>query len=157
MSATEAKIIREELKKELGLNRTKVSVRSPHWGSIIIKIHDPSVDFAEVEKIAKKQESIDRCAASGEILQGGNTFVSVKYSEKAIDIVVAERAKEIEAIQNATCTLKKEFDGKSIGGYTVMRRDIGWVMTKEGAELGTCAWFNPERPSTIAAALLAAA
>lgn len=159
MSATEAKIIREELKKELGLNRTKVSVRSPHWGSIIVKIHDPSVDFAEVEKIAKRQESIDRCAASGEILQGGNTFVSVKHSEKAIDIVLAERAKEIEDIQNATVELKqqKSFDGKTIAGHTIMKRGIGWVMTKEGEELGTAAWFNPERPSTIAAALLAAA
>lgn len=159
MSATEAKIIREELKKELGLNRTKVGVRSPHYGSLVISIHDPSVDLAEVEKIAKRQESIDRCHASGEILSGGNTFVSVNYSEKAVKTTMAERAADIEAIQKAVAQITevKSYDVLNVAGFDVCQRGLGWVITKENEVLGQVAWFNPERPSTIAAAILAAA
>lgn len=159
MSASEAKIIREELKKELGLNRTKVGVRSPHYGSLVISIHDPSVDFAEVEKIAKRQESIDRCHASGEILSGGNTFVSVNYSKRAVETTMAARADDIEAVQKAVAQITeiKSFDVLAVAGFDVSQRGLGWVLTKDDESLGPVAWFNPEHPSTIAAAILAVA
>lgn len=159
MSASEAKIVREDLKNELGLNRTKVSVRSPHYGSIIVSIHDPSLDFDAIEKIAKRQESIDRCHASGEILCGGNTFVSVDWSKRATEVILATRADDIEAIQKAVAQITeiKSYEVLAVAGFDVSQRGLGWVLTKENESLGQVAWINPERPSTIAAAILAVA
>ena len=37
------------------------------------------VPLSKIEEVAKKEESYQKCEASGEILQGGNTFVFVDY------------------------------------------------------------------------------
>ena len=84
MSAEKAKKIREEL-KAAGWNRTKISVRSPHWGSIYVTIKDPEVPIKKVEKIALAYESISRCEITHEILLGGNTYVDVKYADETVE------------------------------------------------------------------------
>lgn len=84
MSTDTAKAIRAEL-KTAGYNRNAVSVRSRHWGSVCVTIKSVDVDYREVNKIAKSHECVSRCSYSGDILSGGNIFVSVKYSDRAID------------------------------------------------------------------------
>ena len=79
MSAEKAKIIRQELKQELNLNRTKVSVRAPHYGCINVTIKDMDVCIDQVEAIANKQQYYTRCEVTQEILSGGNMFVFVDY------------------------------------------------------------------------------
>jgi len=57
-----------------------VSVRERPGGwsySISLTIKDAEVDAEAVWEIANRSTSVDRCEASGEILSGGNTFVSV--------------------------------------------------------------------------------
>ena len=78
----QAKIIRNNLKKEMGLNSRKVSVKSAYCGystKIDVVIKDLSIDIKKVEKIANEFYSVDRCERTGEILQGGNTYIFCKY------------------------------------------------------------------------------
>ena len=84
-----AKAIREELKNRLGLNRKSVSVRKNRGSAVYVEILDPEVCIEKVEEIANNYESYQRCEATQEILQGGNTFVFVRYSSEAQKIVDA--------------------------------------------------------------------
>ena len=84
-----AKAIREELKNQLGLNRKSVSVRKNRGSAVYVEILDPEVCIEKVEEIANNYESYQRCEATQEILQGGNTFVFVRYSSEAQKIVDA--------------------------------------------------------------------
>ena len=74
----EAKIIRAELKQKLGLTVKDVSVKSDLY-SVWVRIKNKDVNINEVKNIAKKYESFDRCERTGEILQGGNSYVFVEY------------------------------------------------------------------------------
>ena len=88
MSTTErAKEIRTQLKRQHGWNSRQVSVRAKYFSmgsSIDVRINDPAVPIAPVEKIANAHESISRCEYSGEILSGGNRYVSVAYDHEAL-------------------------------------------------------------------------
>ena len=88
-----AQQVRAEL-KALGINNKQVSVTSKH-GDLQCEIKDLTVSKAVVEEIAKKHESIQRCEYTGEILCGGNTYVSVDFSWDAIQ--EAENGYEAEA------------------------------------------------------------
>jgi len=86
MSAQAAKTIRTALKTELGLNSRRVSVRADSYSmgsSVYVKIKDHTVSFAAVEEIAKRSEHVRRCETTGEILSGGNTYVTVEWSREA--------------------------------------------------------------------------
>ena len=81
-----ARAIRKELKKAHGWTSRQVSVRKDSYSmgaSIYVVIRDASVSKSDVEAIANKQQSVRCCEASGEILNGGNIYVSVKYSAEA--------------------------------------------------------------------------
>lgn len=101
MNTTErAKEIRKAL-KEHGWNARKVSVRSDYFSmgsEIRVVIKDPAVDLETVEKIANEHESISRCEITGEILSGGNRYVSVRYSEEALE---SRKAPHRDAVQAA--------------------------------------------------------
>lgn len=74
-----ATIIRGEL-KAAGHNSRKVSVRSEHFGisdGVNIQIKDPSVSLELVKSIAEPFESVRRCEITGDILGGGNTYISI--------------------------------------------------------------------------------
>lgn len=90
-TAQKAAKIRQALKSELGLNSRQVSVRcSAGGGAIRVEILAPVGDkFPRIKRIANAQESIRYCEYSGEILSGGNTYVSVSF---ASEIVEAEAA-----------------------------------------------------------------
>jgi len=138
MSATTAKTIRENL-KTIGLNRTAVSVRSPHWGSVDVEIKDRAVDFRKVNEIAMAEQRISRCEASGEILSGGNTFVHVS--------IVADVSDLVAIIDAATPALGDEsghdVDLGRFGSLTIFRADQ-WRLkayhSEEGSNVGT--WFG---------------
>jgi hypothetical protein len=77
--------IRSELKKN-NITSRQVSVTGHYAGyseAIDVNIKDLTVNIDTVEKIANKHESIRYDQASGEILQGANTYVSVKYDHTA--------------------------------------------------------------------------
>lgn len=69
--------IRKEL-KEHGYNNRRVGVRYDGY-AIWVTIKELAIDKKEIESIAMKYESYSRDEHTGEILQGGNTFVFVDY------------------------------------------------------------------------------
>ena len=69
--------------KEKGYNSRQVGVTYQVAGySAIIRvtIKEPEIDKSEIENIVKGFNEIDRDERTGEILEGGNTFVSVCYN-----------------------------------------------------------------------------
>jgi hypothetical protein len=98
-----AKELRSQL-KELGYNRTMVSVTSD-YNSINVAVKSIDVDFKKVAELANSYEKLDRDEMTGEILQGGNTYVYIDYSETLMEILknkYMDKAKEIfEAIQKS--------------------------------------------------------
>jgi hypothetical protein len=97
MTSDHTVCIRQSLRAK-GIKQSQVSVRTPHYGSIEIRIHDPSVKKFEVEEVANPHESIRYDHASGEILSGGNTFVNVSYSERAVIAYMAEHISRIQTL-----------------------------------------------------------
>lgn len=72
-----AKDLRKDLKEELGLNRNHVSVTTTASQSIIVKLK-VDTDIEAVEDFTRSYEVYERDEATGEILQGGNTFIFVE-------------------------------------------------------------------------------
>ena len=71
--------------KEKGYNSRRVGVTYQVAGySAIIRvtIKESGIDKSEIEYIVKHFNEIDRDERTGEILEGGNTFVSVNYDYK---------------------------------------------------------------------------
>ena len=91
-----AKQTRKEL-KELGINSKQVSVNCKH-GSLYVRIKDLKVKMETVEFIANKHRSVSYCEASGEILQGGNTFVFIEFDSNALRAAANEFEEKAEKI-----------------------------------------------------------
>jgi len=92
---SKAQTVRAELKAN-GINSRQVSVRTDNYSmgsSIDVTIRDADIDPEQVVPIAHKVERIDRCEITGDILNGGNTYVHVQYTEDA----KAERCAELAA------------------------------------------------------------
>ena len=71
--------------KEKGYNSRRVGVTYQIAGySAIIRvtIKESGIDKSEIENIVKRFNEIDRDERTGEILEGGNTFISVNYDYK---------------------------------------------------------------------------
>ena len=83
MSNKAAKIVRDALKKEMGLSSAHVSVRSaPCGGSTKIRVTiKVPCDGRRVEAISKRSRYEHICDKSGDLLLGGNTYVTVSYDE----------------------------------------------------------------------------
>ena len=91
----QAAAIRAEYKRKYGWTARDISVRIDLYSmgsSIDVRIKNPSVNFEVAKQIAKGAESISRCEISGEILSGGNRYVSVSYSHEAADVIKARYA-----------------------------------------------------------------
>lgn len=74
--------------KTAGLNARQVTVRQRN-STLDVTIRDAAVSHAKVSAIAGAFESVHRCEASGEILLGGNVFVSVAYADALVDPIKA--------------------------------------------------------------------
>ena len=95
-----SKAIKEELKK-LGITSKQVSVRSGNCGysdSSYITIKDVSVRIGAVKKACEKFESIDYDKYSGEILEGGNTYIIVQYDYEALRNAENKKMAEVEEL-----------------------------------------------------------
>lgn len=83
MSKQKAVEIRSQL-KTLGYGARDVSVRSDH-NSIDVTIRRNGLNVKAIRDIANSFENIRRCEASGEILCGGNTYVTVGFADDVTD------------------------------------------------------------------------
>lgn len=86
-TTTEAAATIRAALKARGWNARKVSVRASSYStgsSIRVEIKSADVPLSIVEAIANGEEQIDRCGITGEILSGGNRFVTVQYDPAAL-------------------------------------------------------------------------
>lgn len=104
MCKESAKELRSKL-KELGYSRNMVGVTSD-YDSINVTIKSIEVNFKNVEELANNYESIRTDEMTGEILQGGNTYVTVKYEDSLMESLenkYMNKAKEVfETIQSSS-------------------------------------------------------
>lgn len=97
-AAQDAARIRKTLKAAKIANTRQVSIRARSYSlgsSIDVVIHDHTVDIKEVRTIAQSAEHVRRCEYSGEILSGGNRYLSVSYSDAAAEAFAAVNADAI--------------------------------------------------------------
>ena len=95
-----AAIVRKSL-KGIGITSKQVSVKSGYSGydSVLrITIKDLTVSYQTVENIAKHFEEYERDERSGEILEGGNTFIFTDYDYDAIRAAADEMIKQATEI-----------------------------------------------------------
>ena len=99
--------IRAEIKK-LGYNSRQVSVRSRKCGysdETTIEVKDLSCDIKAIEKACMKFKSIDYDYYSGEILSGGNTYISVSYDYDTISKATSDNLEKAEkTIKEIDCS-----------------------------------------------------
>lgn len=91
-----AQSIRNDL-KAAGYALRAFSIRSSRTGSVSVEIKDLEIEKGQITQIACAHEKIDRDSATGEILAGGNTFVSVRYAREALETAGAELAARMRA------------------------------------------------------------
>ena len=98
-----AAAIRNTLKREHGWTGRQVSIRAEHFsmGSAIdIVVKDPVIPLPVVNAVAEHAECISRDERTGEILGGGNRYVSVKYSHEALVVIGRRYADAIQRAAN---------------------------------------------------------
>ena len=91
-----AQHIRNDL-KAAGFKLKLFSVRSSKTGSVTVEIRDASIAKSRITEIASRHEHIDRDNATGEILAGGNTFVTVRYARDVLAAAGAELTLRLRA------------------------------------------------------------
>ena len=91
-----------KLLKANGYNTKDISVRvrgSRYDTSVSITVKDLAINMNDVEKlVSDKFERIRYCEASGEILNGCNTYVNVRYDYETLQQAVAAKLDEAEAV-----------------------------------------------------------
>lgn len=97
-----AAAIRADLKKILGAGSRDVSVRCEKYSmgaTIHVTVKTSCLKLAEVEAIADAYQTVDRCALTGDILNGGNTYVRTEYTDEALAPLMAQIGRELDAIK----------------------------------------------------------
>lgn len=69
--------IKAELAKALNVKASDFACTVK--GSVRITIKNPTISFEAVKAITNKYESVRYCDATGDMLEGGNTFVFINY------------------------------------------------------------------------------
>jgi hypothetical protein len=82
--------------KSAGFNARRVSVRHDH-STLRVTVRDPSASLTQVKAIAAPFESVRHCQVTGEILSGGNTFLSCEYSDALVEPIKVAIAKVLDA------------------------------------------------------------
>ena len=89
MNTKEKAVALRKSLKALGYGPRQVSVRTEFFsgGSAInCKVKAPEVDFTKVEELADSYKEIRRCEITGDILSGGNCYVScTRYEDSSRD------------------------------------------------------------------------
>jgi hypothetical protein len=141
MNATEyAAQIRQTLKKSHGWSSRQVSVRAEYFSmgsSIDVTVKDPTIPLPVVKAIAEGAESIRRCEASGEILSGGNRYVSVKYSHEAQQTIGARYMESVQRAVDAVTPGSSRLESIEDTGFLVGRPNA-WLLTLWGPDSAGC-------------------
>lgn len=126
MSKEVAKQIRDGL-KVLGLSSRQVSVQADSNGANV-RIKDFSVNFNQVKELAKQFEEIRRCEYSGDILSGGNTYISISYdwqAEKALK-ESQEYKDHLNWVTDKLFDLKENVGIELVKGFKVFKHYNGY-------------------------------
>lgn len=126
-AAEDAAKIRAALKAQ-GITSRQVSVKSESFSmgsSIDITIKVPGISKSRVEEIANNYERISRDDATGEILSGGNRYVTVNFDWKLLNETAQEflpwlNALEATGMSNPMLPVPQEWAG--VQGYHVGRQ-----------------------------------
>lgn len=105
--------IRAEL-KTAGYAPRDFSVRVRDCGystSADVKIKNPEIRSASVERLLSKFESVDRDYATGEILAGGNCYLFVDYADGIFDAPAQEMAATASGVLREKGECIRIFDG----------------------------------------------
>lgn len=95
----QSKDIKKYLINNLNCKPSDISVRKQkcmYSDAFNIEINQAHINIDDVEKLAKKFESVDRDERTDEILSGGNTYIFVEYSNKAYDQVTGQFNKNLQ-------------------------------------------------------------
>jgi hypothetical protein len=96
-----AQEIRDELKRRFGWCRKDVNVRGKSLGieeAIRLSIRSPGVPVARVEHVASWYRDVRFYERSGDLLGGGNRFVSVSLDTEVYQPFVAPLCRRLEAL-----------------------------------------------------------
>lgn len=77
--------------KEAGFTSKDYSIRVRDAGystTVNIEVKNPKVKLSELKQFVKRFEVVDRDERTGEILQGGNTFVHCQYEDGIFEEVI---------------------------------------------------------------------
>lgn len=121
--------------KEAGFETKGIRVRVNHWGYgdtyIQVNLLDLNLPIKKIQTTLAEQYSNVSYDIDGEVLQGGNTFVSVSYDwdikEEAIKAKMEEAQELLDSLSQYNCRegqgeIFKEDDEKSIYIYPVDKR-----------------------------------
>jgi len=120
-----AKAIRTELRSRYGWTAKQVSVRLSRFSmgsSVSVSIKTADIPLPLVKAIAEGFNQIDRCSITGEILSGGNLYVTTDYEHGALD------------------ALAETFQGQIVPGFrfgsleVVDKRSGGWMSIIDTAD-----------------------
>ena len=115
--------------KSLGFNSRQVSVKenraSMNW-SFTVTIRDASINLKAIETAVKAFEKIDRCQATGEILNGANCYVGVAVDEKVKATWAAQYIDRVNAaIAQFEATPQGNLAVEIISGYNLFEQRPG--------------------------------
>lgn len=166
-AADAAKQIRKALKAhDKTWNAKAISVRSENYSmgsSIRVSIKRPGISLEIVEQIATAQQSIRR-DQFGEILSGGNRYVSVDYTRECKNEIAAPHIKTTRAaIVRSQASITEGTTGSTIeaiesapGVFVSADRTEAVVWTETGGESrssGRRIWCDESTLSAIAFAV----
>lgn len=132
-AATAAATVRAAIKKELGLGPKDVSVRCENFAggsSVNLRIRsERGFDAqARIREIAEGAERVSRCELTGEILSGGNRYVSVDLDADALRPLVASRY--LDRVRAAWPTLKPHGGAND---WAPLDDELGLIIVARGA------------------------
>lgn len=116
-----------DIRKELGLKPKDISIRIDYGGyseAIRVEIKNLLISKIDIENKLAKYRDVGRCEVTGEILQGGNTYVTVNYNSDSMKAAAKKIKSDVEKIYNIISELPPHsikvigtFDGNDILMY----------------------------------------
>lgn len=151
-----AKALRADL-KAAGYKGREVTVKHEHFSlgsEIVVTVRNPEIQIAGVKAIANGYEKIDRCEFSGEILGGGNTYLSVRYSDEALSIREDRVLPAINIALERLAGHPNDRTLESAAGYEIGHYDRFYHVWKDGQHIGQ-AYPDAHAPGQIARIMVA--